>query len=213
VVAFPAGKAHDTTVVGLKPVALDRGDQYYAGKSAITGLAEDETRRLFLCTHDSQFAAAAMVSGKETGPVTVRMKPTGTLTGRVLDTESKPIPGVSFQMLFDDGPGRPGVIAHGGFTHRLPTVAETQRLPRTKGYYGDKMDYSSTSEKTDDQGRFRLAGVVPEVAFDLRVQLLEPPDAKGQRFIKGMVPVARPTVKPGEALDLGDLRVGEPPEK
>jgi RNA polymerase sigma factor (sigma-70 family) len=213
VIEFPDGQAHDTTVLGLKPVTSDYGDQYYPGKSAVAALAEDESRRLFVSTHDVQLAAVLTVSGKATGPITVKMKPTSTITGRVLDREGKPIAGVSFQMWLDDGPGRPGVIAQGGFTHRLLTEAEGKRLPRTKGYYGDKMDYTSSSEKTDDQGRFRLAGVVPDIAFDLRVQLLEPPNAKGQRFIKSMVQVARPTVKPGETRDLGDLRAVEPPQK
>jgi hypothetical protein len=50
--------------------------------------------------------------------------------------------------------------------------------------------------------------VLPDETFDLKVQLVGPPNAKKQRSITGMVKVARATVKPGEMLELGDLYVG-----
>jgi hypothetical protein len=113
-------------------------------------------------------------------------------------------------MVFEDGPGRPGVIVHSGFAARLLTPVEIQRSRRTSGYYDSKFEYAATAAQTDDQGRFHLAGVLPDIAFDLKVQLLSPPDAKGRRTITGLVQVARPKLKPGEMLDLGDLRVTEP---
>jgi RNA polymerase sigma factor (sigma-70 family) len=210
VVEFPDGKAHDTTVLGMKPAGSDHGDQFYPGKSIVAGLTEDETRRLFLSTHDGKFAAAVVVSGKETGPVTVKLKPTGTITGRLVDRDGKPIEGVSFQTLFDDGPDRPGVYVHAGFMARLSTQAETDRRWRTKGYSADKLEYVTSSEKSDGQGRFRLTGILPDTAFDLRAQLASAPDAKGRRFIEAMVKVARSTVKPGETVNLGELRAVAP---
>jgi RNA polymerase sigma factor (sigma-70 family) len=210
VVEFPDGKTHDTAVLGLKPRGRDYGEQLYGGKGTVAGLAEDETRRLFLSTQDGKFAAAVEVSGKETGPVTVKLKPTGTITGRLVDGSGKPIEGVSFQTLFDDGAGRPGVYVHAGFMARLSTQAETDRHWRTKGYGEDKVEYVTSSDKTDGQGRFRLTGILPDTAFDLRGQLVSPPNPKGQRLIEAMVKVARPTVKPGETLDLGELRAVAP---
>src|SRR5262249_7683738 len=110
VIAFPDGKPRETTVLGLKvkPVRFEHGDPYYPGKSAVAALADGEVRRLFLCTHDGQLAAIAMVDGKESGPVEVKLKPTGTVTGRIVDKDGNPIEGVGFQYFFDDGPGRPG---------------------------------------------------------------------------------------------------------
>jgi hypothetical protein len=208
VVLYPAiGKPGDTTVLGLKPVSHDHGDWYYPGLTAITSLADGEERRLYVCSNDGQFAAAATVDGKETGPVKIQLKPTGTLTGRLLDQNGKPVRGVSFQLRFDDGADRPGVIAHGGFIHRLSTPAEEQRHRRTKGFSIDKVEYSASVEKTDEQGRFRLEGVLPDVAFELRVQMLSEPGPKGQRHITGMVKVAHTLVKPGDTKDLGELRV------
>jgi hypothetical protein len=144
--------------------------------------------------------------------VRVKLKPTGTITGRVVGRDGKPVAGVWFQLLFDDGPGRPGVFIHGGYAARAPTEAESRRGWRTKGYL-DKGLGVSRSERTDAEGRFRLDGVVPDVPFDLVARLVGPPDKKGQQFLTGEVRIARPTVKPGEALDLGELRAVAPPGK
>jgi RNA polymerase sigma factor (sigma-70 family) len=209
VVEFPGGKARDVTVLGLEPVANDHGGPYHPGKSRVVGLAEGEVRRLFLSSSDAEFAATSTVSGKEVGPVAVKLKPTGTITGRVVDRDGKPIASVWFQTFFDDGPGRPGVFVHGGYTARAPTEAESQRGWRTKGYL-DKGVKASRGERTDAQGRFRLTGVVPDTAFDLVAQLVGPPNAKGQQFTTGEVRIARPTVRPGQTLDLGDLRAAAP---
>jgi RNA polymerase sigma factor (sigma-70 family) len=212
VVESPDGKERDTTVLGLKPVASDHGGTYYPGKSAVAGLADGEVRRLFVATYDGQFAAAAAVSGKERGPVKVKLKPAGTITGRVVDRDGKPIPGVWFQTLFDDGPGRPGAFVHSGCALRAPTAAESRRGWRTKGYL-EKGVGVSRGERADAGGRFRLNGLVPDTAFDLIARLVGPPDKKGQQLLTAEVRIARPTVRPGETLDLGDLRAVAPPGK
>ncbi len=215
VIDFPDGKPHDTTVLGLLPFGQDRGGPYYPGQCAVVGLAEGEARRLFLSTHDGRFAAAAVVRAKDAGPVRVKAQPTGTITGRVVDKDGRPVEGASFQLFFDDGPGRPGVYIHTGWVIRASTPAESQRSLRIRGY--DEGDFkSATSKRTDAQGRFRLTGVLPDVPFDLKARLTAPPDAEGQRRILGEVFVARPTAKAGATLDLGDLRIpggGSSPEK
>jgi RNA polymerase sigma factor (sigma-70 family) len=214
VLEFPDGKPRGTTVLGLKPGPRDSREQYFPGRARIVGLVDGETRRLFVSTHDGQLAAAAVVTTAERGPVTVKLQPVGTITGRLLDGDGQPIAGVSFQLLFDDGPGRPGVFVHSGFAARLPTPAETQREWRTTGVHsGRRFEYQASYEKTDDQGRFRVGSVLPGVAFDVRAQLLGPADAKGQRSITAMIKVGRTSVKPGETLDLGDLRADHPPKK
>jgi RNA polymerase sigma factor (sigma-70 family) len=212
-IEYPDGKPRDTTVLGLQPILRDHGAPYFPGKSVIGGLADGESRRLFVSTYDSEFAAAAVVNGDETGPVKVTLKRTGAITGRVVDKDGKPIAGVSFQLFFDDGPVRPGVYVHGSYAARAGTDSEAKRSFRTHGYYEKGADYVSRAEKSDDQGRFRLPGVLPDVAFDLKAQLVAPPNAKGQRLITATVRIARPTVKPGETLDLGDLPAIAPPKK
>ena len=216
ILEFPDGKTHEATVLGLRPAAQDHGTAYYPDQPAAVTLDEGESRRLFVSSYDGRFAVLSLVSAKVTGPIRVKLKPTGAITGRVLDQDGKPIQGVSFQMFFDDGPGRPGVFIHGGSTVRLLTSTESKRKERTGGFRDKTMHAIfpySTSEKTDDQGRFRLTGLLPDVPFDLKVQLVSEPDAKGQRFITAQLSIARPTVKPGETHDLGDLQAIQPPEK
>ncbi len=41
----------------------------------------------------------------------------------------KPLAGRSFQVLYDDGPGRPGGYFSGDFVHRFLTAAEAQGRP------------------------------------------------------------------------------------
>jgi hypothetical protein len=207
IVEYPDGKTRDTMAFGLKPVARDRGEQYIAGRSAVAGLAENEERRLFLSTYDGQLAAAAIVNGKDVSPVTVKLLPTGTITGRIVGKDGTPLDWVHFQLYFDDGPGRPGVFVHTSGGIRALTETEIKRVKRTQAFAlpGNGV-FVSLGDKTDSQGRFRISGLLPNVEFDLNARLSAPPNENGQRLLRSEVIVARPTVKPGETLDLGDLK-------
>jgi hypothetical protein len=150
-----------------------------------------------------------VLDGSEKGALTVPLRPTGTVTGRLVSSAGKPLAGLSFQVAYDDGPGRPGVyFSSGGYRHRFPTPAEKTREERTAGFLEGRTDYLAGNEVSDSQGRFRLTGLLPEVAFDLKVQLTRDAGKPMKNpIIAGMVKVARPTVKPGEVLDLGELKV------
>jgi hypothetical protein len=209
-VEFPDDKPRDLGVLGLKPVGVDRGEFVHAGTArAVCGLTAGERRRLFLQTRDRQFGAALTVDGSATDPVAVKLQPTATITGRLLDKNGKPLKEVAFKILYDDGPGRPGVMISEGLVHRAPTPIEEKRHLLLTGYRADKMGRWTQAEKTDADGRFRVGGLIPSVAFDLHAQLVSEPDAKGSQYITGYAKVARPTVKPGETHNLGDLTVGE----
>ncbi|HTU91583.1 MAG TPA: carboxypeptidase-like regulatory domain-containing protein, partial [Gemmataceae bacterium] len=54
--------------------------------------------------------------------------------------------------------------------------------------------------RTDKAGRFRLEGIVPEVKFTLAI-------VRGRTFFVGEPRIGLRQVKPGETLDLGDVRV------
>jgi RNA polymerase sigma factor (sigma-70 family) len=212
----PDGKAREVWALGLEPLPFDRGGDLPGGRGTIRALAERERRRVFLQTTDGKYAGVVVLRGDETEPLTAKLQPTGTITGRVVDTDGKPLTGLSFQVAYDDGPGRTGVyFGGGGFRYRFPTPAESNRQQRIDGFFGDKRDYLVGPEKSDDQGRFRLDGLFPEVAFDLKVMLTRTEvEGKQKRdIIVGMVKVARPTVKPGEVLDVGDVKVEKATEK
>jgi hypothetical protein len=54
--------------------------------------------------------------------------------------------------------------------------------------------------RTDKEGRFRIEGIVPQVKFTLSI-------TKGRTFFVGEARIGVKEVKPGETLELGDLRV------
>ncbi len=143
------------------------------GRGTIRALSVGEQRRLFLQSTDEKFAAVVILTGKETEAVKAQLQPAGVITGRLVDADGKPLAGRSFQVAYDDGAGRPGVYFGGsGFSYRFSTLAELKRQQRINSVISpDKREYLVGPEKTDEQGRFRIAGIFLEVAFDLKVML------------------------------------------
>jgi hypothetical protein len=54
--------------------------------------------------------------------------------------------------------------------------------------------------RTDKEGRFRVEGIVPQVKFTVNI-------TKGRTYFVGEPRIGVKQVKPGETLDLGDVRV------
>ena len=79
-----------------------------------------------------------------TEPTAMRLEPTGTVTGRVLDADARPVAGAEVSVILP-----------------LSTAAQEvfnylyQQHPRVR---------------TDADGRFRLTGVIPELRFGLNVR-------------------------------------------
>ena len=100
--------------------------------------------------------------------ITVQLRPGATLTGRLVDAEGRPRPGVELVVW-----------------RRHEELAQ----PMDFAYFPPQPD------KTDQQGRFRLAGLLPEYEFTLY-------DGKDHRALgKGL--------RWGETKDLGDLKLGD----
>jgi hypothetical protein len=97
------------------------------------------------------------------------LEPWGTLTGRLLDADGKPIPRAS---IYAAGKGADGNTVD---TVRIATVF------------------------TDDDGRFRLDGLVRGVAYDLSFREMKP-KGRGGPVIKGV------RLDSGEERALGELR-------
>jgi len=130
-------------------------------------------KRGLLFYHEAkQLAGAYVVKPDEAGPVTVKLEPCGALTGRLVDAGG--LPQAESQMTcarpYEDGDSR----------------FEKGSLP--------------SPIKTDKDGRFRVAGLVPGLKYSLRLW-------KG-RMITGE-PVKDATIKPGEVKDLGDVTAVE----
>jgi RNA polymerase sigma factor (sigma-70 family) len=208
VVEYPDSQSPAMNILGLNPGVRDSREPYDPGQTRVTGLAATEVRRLYVSTTDGKRANMVLVSGNKTAPVKLDLKPTGGLRGRLCDQSGHPLSGATFQLVYDAGPGQGGIILHNSFIHKLMTNAEQDRQRLTQGYSSMRSQYHAGPGKTDDQGRFHVTGVLPDVEFTLKALLLDPPETKGNRSIQGLAPLTRKVVKPGETLDLGDLKVG-----
>jgi hypothetical protein len=177
----------------------------------IRALAAGERRRLYARSLDGKRAGFLVLRGDETGRVTLKLQPAASVKGRLVSSGGKPLAGVRFQVAYEDGPGRPGLLLLEHLAIRMKTKTETKLLERT----GDEAEhlgarFQTTTGATDAQGRFHIGGLIPGLAFVLKAQLRVPPDSKkpqAQTIL--MVPVGRLAGLAGKTTDLGELRVRE----
>jgi RNA polymerase sigma factor (sigma-70 family) len=210
VVTYPDGRASSASVLGLHPTACASwGEAYRAGRSVVGGMAAGERRRLYISTRDGKYAAAEVVRAKEPGPAVVRLKPTGTVTGRLIGEDGKPVADARFRLFFDDAPGRAGIFVDQGTLLRDMPPDDLRRAQRARPYAEAVASTLSRSEHSGADGRFTLSGLMPDIPFSLQVILIKT-DTADRRLVTGEVTVARPTVKAGQTLDLGDLRTFPP---
>ncbi len=111
---------------------------------AFTAIALDPTRgrHLFFRHREKKLAAVIMARAGETGPMTVRLQPAGTLIGRLVDEEARPRSGVAINVGY--GPG------------------QFRDIP----YYFTLLDPGLGND-----GRFRIEGLIPGVVYDLTFRI------------------------------------------
>jgi hypothetical protein len=132
--ADPEGKplagviAAGVSAVPLEAVFLD------SAACPVYGLDSRQRRQLLFLQPERHLGAVVTLSGDESEPTTVRLGPTGVLTGRVLDADGKPIAGAEVVPLYS----APAAHALG-----------KQLARRTK------------PPRTDARGGFRLPSIVP----------------------------------------------------
>ena len=130
-------------------------------------------------------------------PITIQLEPCGAATARFVDPEGKPVAGrlprdVSITMVVT--PGLP--------YNRAPDKAGLLFAEETDLNQVDSINYANDLV-SDAEGRLTLPVLIPGAAY---------------RFLdytmgRQAVPQVRKefTVKPGETLDLGDIRIEKPP--
>ena len=137
----------------------------------VHSLGPDAKRGLLFYHEGKKLAAAYVVKPGENGPISIRLEPCGTLSGRLTENG---VPSAETQMTCD----RPFEMNDARYEHgSLPGAI-----------------------KTDKDGRFRVAGLVPGLKYSLRVW-------KGNRIIGEAV--RNVVVKAGEIKDLGDVKPSE----
>jgi RNA polymerase sigma factor (sigma-70 family) len=192
----------------LWPAELDQGT------GVVYALAPGERRRIVLHAPGKELAGHRVLSGHEPSPAPIKLQPTGTVTGRLVDESGRPLEGAKFQVLYEDGEGRMGILFPHGF--QLPTRPEQSGVNRPSRLPDrSRLNAGFTTEKSDGHGRFRLTELIPDLPFSLHALMTRPieNDPTGERRrIVGIVEVTRSSVSSGQTKDLGDLTVKPPPD-
>jgi RNA polymerase sigma factor (sigma-70 family) len=189
-----AGVTLTGTIVGPdgKPLAgaLARGlndhDYWEANPAAaefrVTSLRSGEPRLLQFSHPEKKLAGSLVVRDDAKGRLIVKLEPAGTLTGRFVTTDGKPLADLE---LFSQTSGpmpAPGM-------HIKPDVTAGS-FPR--------------GPRTDKDGKFRIEGLAPGLSYRLAV-------FRGMFFLQPEGDVGKGvTLKAGETKDLGELKVQLP---
>jgi RNA polymerase sigma factor (sigma-70 family) len=190
-----------TYATGLSPIPalFGRGAQKLEAASfKVGGLRSLEPRALFFIHPEKKLGKVQKLYGDEKEPLTVRLEPLGTLTGRVLDADGRPWAGLKVSAMYNINALESARVA----------AKDYDDLPWELLYeYPAWSKVINKEVTTDAEGRFRIDGLVPGLKYDLAAKTGE-----GQ----GGVPVVTQEglgVDSGKAKDVGDLKSKETPGK
>jgi RNA polymerase sigma factor (sigma-70 family) len=175
-ITLDAGWTFTGAVVGPdgKPLAGVLGygvagpDLLKTAEFTVQGFNPSRPRDIFFRHLEKGLVGVAQPPKKNGGSVTVRMEPGATITGRLVDADGKPRAGVGLEVFFR-------------------TKEQASAWPWHR--------YLDEPAKTDGEGRFRFAALLP--GRDLRLS-----DGKGDLELGG-------APRSGETKDLGDVRMKE----
>jgi RNA polymerase sigma factor (sigma-70 family) len=139
----------------------------------VFALDPKKPRRVFFLHVERKLAGSLTLRGDEKEPPVVRLVPTGSVTGRILEHDGRPLAGVYVDLSLPDRAAR-----------ELYRQWNQRRSPI----------------RTDKDGHFRIEGMVPDMKFGLSLR-------HDRSFLVGEPRIGLRQVKPGETLDLGEVRV------
>jgi hypothetical protein len=120
----------------------------------MTGLHGDRTRALVVLDQERKLGAVAAVRGDSDRPFEVKLQPLGTLTGRLVDAEGKPLPERKVLLFLWLDPKK--------FENLPEEWCRFDSLIHTAW-----RDFTTREAPTDSQGRFRIDGLLPGQRYDL----------------------------------------------
>src|SRR5262249_57837101 len=130
---------------------------------------------------DRKLIGRLEVKEGDKGPVTAKLQRWGTLKGRVLDGDGKPLSGANVSVQYLNNEKQP-VPAFGVLPH-----------------------FNQTLTHTDAEGRFRIDGFLPGMTYELTIMYIPGgrpvPPARVTHSLKDL------GWKPGEAKDVGDVKL------
>jgi len=182
----------DQPVAGAQAAGLRddwTGDVHQALKSAeftVLDLKADRPRLVCFIHEEKKLAGSVLVRGNEKEPITVKLAPWATVSGRLLDAAGMPIKNATLDFT-EIPPRKPGE----------PLSLETGLHVFVRWGYRSMPD---PTPRTDEEGRFRVVGLIPGLKYNLAKYESDTPMGRhvGLAF-------SELVLQSGEARDLGDV--------
>jgi RNA polymerase sigma factor (sigma-70 family) len=169
-----------TIVSGIDAMPAQHVQEAYVASEAectIVALDPHQPRKVIFYHPKRRLAGTLLVRGDEKQPLTVRLTPTGTVTGCIKDADGQPLQGAEIDI--------------GAFG---------QPISPNLNYLYVHLKFTGLPVRTDKQGRFVLEAVVPDEKFALGIRRLG-------AYLDGGPRTRGLQIKTSQTLDLGDIRV------
>ena len=168
------------------------------GRFELHGLDPDTEVPVYFLDPQRKLGATVRFSGQPaaSGPIAVRLEPCGAATARLVRSDHKALGGFTQPRLI-------GMVVTPGPLASIKTrkegirIADYDIMTRI-----DPINYEKDTA-SDSQGRIVFPALVPGATYRI-IDLTTIRDPSGPQLRKEF------TVKPGETLDLGDLRIEKP---
>jgi hypothetical protein len=170
-------------LAGVRAAGLGKDDEEYRPleKPAFTvaALKPGEVRLLQFSHPEKRLAGSVVVRGDTKGPLTVKLGPAGTLTGRFVLPDGKPLADLELSAVVHD------------------PIADPRQPPKPRDPTIGSIPHGL---RTDKDGKFRIEGLSPGLTYHLGVH-------KGVYFLTPEGAARAVTIEAGKTKDLGDVTI------
>ena len=169
-------------------VEFARWQSLKGGKFSVLNFDAARPRQLVFVVPDRQLAGELLLKEQPQGPLTVQLQPWATVTGRIVEDDGVAIQDLTLvagplEATIQPRPGKEVTLPH----PRLPLP------PAADGW---------SPIKTDSDGRFVIAGLLPGIPYDLSgIRHTNPFDSLSGDITQGL------KLSPGETRDLGAIEL------
>jgi RNA polymerase sigma factor (sigma-70 family) len=155
------------------------------------GLDPKQPRHLVFIHPQKKLGKVLLVKGDEKGPLVVKLEPLGAISGRVLNDEGKAAPG---RLIY------PQPFGQVSYYKDFPIDLLHHRGRRDGRADPQQIAWLPQAVKTDDDGRFRIDGLIPGLKYSLLVRSDNlGPRARPSYYVNSVM------VESGKTKEMGDL--------